>query len=464
MGYFLITLTVGLAVLILSRYCCFNTSDSVPQMTEVWWTPGTEKLADNKVKPYRVSFSQEMLEDLKYRLKHTRDLTPPLQDVGFSYGTNTDVLRKFLDYWANDYDFRKREDYINQYPQFKTNVQGLDIHFLRVKPKNAAGKRVLPLLMLHGWPGSVIEFYKVIPMLTTARPERDFVFEVIAPSLPGFGFSSAATIRGLSSTNMAVVLKNFMLRLGFDKFYVQGGDWGAIINNDMSILFPQHVLGMHSNMCTIMNLWSMLKETFYSYLPSSISPFGDFKPRLSPKDQLIFTLRESGYFHIQATKPDTIGVALADSPAGLASYIVEKYWLITDYSKFKEDSRFEEKFTYDELIDILMMYWVPNSMTTAMRIYSEWISDHVFNMLRLPIKVPSACAQFPNEIKVHATNILKDRYLNLVRVTPMPRGGHFAALEEPKLFADDVWASIEEMEVLKKKTKEEKNEGKKSDL
>lgn len=120
-----------------------------------------------------------------------------------------------------------------------TNYTGLDIHFLHVKPKNTEGKRVLPLLILHGWPGSVMEFHKIIPMLTTARPDRDFVFEVIAPSLPGFGFSSAATIPGLSPANMAVVLKNLMLRLGFDKFYVQGGDWGAIITSDISVLFPQ---------------------------------------------------------------------------------------------------------------------------------------------------------------------------------------------------------------------------------
>ncbi|XP_014484117.1 PREDICTED: uncharacterized protein LOC106749308 [Dinoponera quadriceps] len=468
MNYFLISLAVGLALFsYLSRYYCFNTTYTIPQVTETWWTHGTEKSADNKVKPYRVSFSQEMVDDLRYRLKHTRNLTPPLKDTAWTYGTNTDVLQKLLNYWANDYDFRKREDYINQYSQFQTNIQGLDIHFLHVKPKNPEGKRVLPLLILHGWPGSVMEFYKIIPLLTTARPEHDFVFEVIAPSLPGFGFSSGATIPGLSASNMAVVLKNLMLRLGFDKFYVQGGDWGACITTDMSILFPQHVLGMHSNLCSVINIWSLLKELFYYYLPSSLSPSGDFYQGISLNQQLIAFLQETGYFHIQATKVDTIGVGLCDSPAGLASYIIEKFSTGTNYSyKFREDGGLLEKFTYDELIDNLMMYWAPNSMTTAMRIYAALFSKQNLNMLSLrtlPVTVPSACVQFPHEIKLYPENILRDKYVNLVRVTKMPRGGHFAAMEEPKLLADDIWAFVGQMKVLKKNNKENSKD-KKNDL
>ncbi|XP_032670380.1 juvenile hormone epoxide hydrolase 2-like [Odontomachus brunneus] len=468
MNYFLITLAVGLAVFAFTRYCCFNTTKPLPKVTETWWTPGTENLADNKVKPFHISFSQQMVEDLKYRLKHTRDLTPPLKDVAWTYGINTDALNKLLNYWANDYDFQKREDYLNQYPHYKTNVQGLIIHFMHIKPKNVEGKRVLPLLLLHGWPGSVVEFYKAIPLLTTARPEHDFVFEVIAPSLPGFGFSSAATIAGLSDANIAIVLKNLMLRLGFDKFYIQGGDWGAIICTDMSILFPQHVLGLHSNFCTTISIWSTMKQAIYRFLPSWISPLGDWKPRKTMKQELIFMLAESGYFHIQATKPDTVGVGLADSPAGLASYIIEKFSTGTNYAnKFKVDGGLLEKFTYDELIDNLMMYWTPNSMTTAMRIYSEFFNKHNLDtqsMIWRPVTVPTACAQFPHEIRHHATNILRDKYTNLIRVTEMPRGGHFAAMEEPELLANDIWASIEEMEALKRKSKMEQDKSKKSDL
>ncbi|XP_014484159.1 PREDICTED: juvenile hormone epoxide hydrolase 2-like [Dinoponera quadriceps] len=467
MSYFLISLIVGLALFVLLRYCCSNRNKSVPQVTETWWTPGTEKLVDNRVKSYRVNFSQEMVDDLKYRLKHTRNLTPPLKDTAWTYGTNTDVLRKLLNYWANKYDFRKREDYINQYPQFTTNIQGLNIHFLHIKPKNPEGKRVLPLLILHGWPGSVMEFYKIIPLLTTVRPEHDFVFEVIAPSLPGFGFSSGATIPGLSASNMAVVLKNLMLRLGFDKFYVQGGDWGACITTDMSILFPQHVLGMHSNFCFMMDMWSLLKDIFYHYLPPSLSPSGDFYQLASLKQQVIAFLAESGYIYIQATKVDTIGVGLCDSPAGLASYIIEKFSTGINYwYKFRADGGILEKFTYDELIDNLMMYWTSNSITTAMRIYAAFFSEQNSNMrsLRtLPVTVPSACVQFPHEIKLYPENILRDKYVNLVRVTKMPRGGHFAAMEEPKLLANDIWASVGQMEVLKR-SNEKNNKNKKNDL
>lgn len=247
-----------------------------------------------------------------------------------------------------------------------------------------------------------------------------------------------------------------MLRLGFSKYYVQGGDWGSTISADMSILFPQHVLGMHSNLCITYGKWALLKEILYSYLPSCLSPSGNFERRMSPKKELFAFLTETGYFHIQATKPDTIGVGLNDSPAGLASYIIEKFSTGTNYIyKYRMDGGFLEKYTYDELIDNLMVYWSTNTMTTAMRIYAEQFSKHpnMLDMISMPIKVPSACAQFPHEIRLQPENILKHRYQNLIRVTRMPRGGHFAALEEPELLADDIWASIDEMESLKKKDK-----------
>lgn len=439
-------------LLALTRRYFSSRGTKLPTLPETWWTPGTENFVNNDVIPYKVAFSEEMIKDLQYRLKHTRPLTPPLKDVAWNYGTNTDALQKFLDHWANKYNFEEREKYINQFSHFKTNIQGLDIHFVHVKPSNTEGKRVLPLLIVHGWPGSIMEFFKIIPLLTSPRPEHDFVFEVIAPSLPGFGFSSAATIPDLSSIQMSVVLKNLMLRLGHDKYYVQGGDWGSFVIHTMSCLYPQHVLGMHSNLCTVLSKWILLKNAlnFSSFLPWAKSK------KKSPGFSL---LAETGYFHIQATKPDTVGVGLNDSPAGLAAYIIEKFSTGTNPSyKYRDDGGFLEKYTYDELIDNLMIYWVSNSITTAMRIYAEMYTKSNRSLsARLesqPIKVPSACTQFPHEIMEQTPDQLRTRFVNLLRVTKMPRGGHFAALEEPELLANDVWVSIDEMEKWNEKHRE----------
>ncbi|KYN03166.1 PREDICTED: juvenile hormone epoxide hydrolase 2-like [Cyphomyrmex costatus] len=447
-----ISLLSCLAMLfVLTRRYFSSRGAKLLKLPETWWTPGIENSVNNDIRPYKVTFSEEMVKDLKYRLKHTRPLTPPLKDVAWNYGTNTDALRKFLDYWANEYNFNEREKYINQYSHFKTNIQGLDIHFIHVKPNNTEGKRVLPLLIVHGWPGSIMEFYKIIPLLTSPKPEHDFVFEVIAPSLPGFGFSSAATIPELSCIQMSAVLKNLMLRLGYDKYYVQGGDWGSSVIHTMSCLYPQHVLGLHSNLCIVINKWILLKK--------ALNLFSPLLWKKTKKRTGFSLLGETGYYHIQATKPDTVGVGLNDSPAGLAAYIIEKFSTGTNSSyKYKADGGFLEKYTYDELIDNLMIYWVSNSITTAMRIYAELYtkSNRSLNAIleRTPIKVPSACAQFPYEIMEQSPYELRKRFVNLLRITKMPRGGHFAAFEEPELLANDIWISVDEMEEWNKKHRE----------
>ncbi|XP_072746900.1 juvenile hormone epoxide hydrolase 2-like [Anoplolepis gracilipes] len=457
MDYLLVTtiLAIGCCSVVYALIRYYSKKTKLPEkLSEIWWTPGTEHSIDDDIRPFEIVFSEELVKNLKYRLKHIRFLTPPLKDVAWNYGTNTDALRKLLDYWADDYNFQERQKFMNQYPHFKTNIQGLDIHFISVKPNNAEKKQVLPLLLLHGWPGSIIEFYKLIPLLTTPRPEHDFVFEVIAPSLPGFGFSSAATIPGLSFIQMSMVLKNLMLRLGYDKFYVQGGDWGAVIVNAMSTLFPQHVLGMHSNMCLVTRIKSLIKQALYNRLFSFLPSIK--KSKKSRMFEGKSFLLETGYFHIQATKPDTVGVGLNDSPAGLAAYILEKFSTGTNSSyKFREDGGLLEKYTYDELIDNLMIYWTSNSITTAMRIYAEMFTKENYVLGNLMnktlVKVPTACAQFPYEIAEEPRSKLETRYVNLLRVTKMPRGGHFAAFEEPELLANDIWASIDEMEVWHKK-------------
>lgn len=178
-------------------------------------------------------------------------MVPALEGIGFQYGFNVEVLKTVRDYWLNKYDWRKQEAYLNTFPHFKTNIGGLDIHFIHSKPssKLAKTKKVLPLLLLHGWPGSFIEFTKMIPLLNRDTEEYDFVFEIVAPSLPGYGFSDAARKPGLGPAEMGLIFDRLMMRLGYKHYYVQGGDWGSLIGSNMATLFPQryspHVLNCH---------------------------------------------------------------------------------------------------------------------------------------------------------------------------------------------------------------------------
>lgn len=432
----------GLALSILLPLWYYTPSDIVIIPEETVWCPENHEQIH---KPFRIAFTEDMVEDLKYRLNHTRKIAEPLTGTGWTYGVSGKNFKNIINYWLNKYDFKTREQYLNKYPQFITTIQGLNIHYLHVKPEKAVNKKIVPLMLIHGWPGSVVEFYKIIPMLTTPRADRDFVFEVVVPSLPGFGFSSAATIPGLGASQMAVVFKNLMIRLGYKTWYVQGGDWGAGISADMAALYPEHIRAVHSNMCIVMSGWSTFKTILYSVVPSLITTKETYPLMYPLKKHWGLLLKESGYFHIQATRPDTIGVGLNDSPAGLAAYILEKFARWTKDDSLQKPDQVSETFQIDELLDNLMMYWVPQSSTTAARIYAQTMNAGN-EISRMAVKVPSFCAQFPNEISYQPPEILKERYRDLRRAKLMPRGGHFAAFEQPQLLADDIWESIAEIE------------------
>ncbi|XP_013793323.2 epoxide hydrolase 1-like [Limulus polyphemus] len=217
-----------------------------PVLPDMWW--GRGKLLfdpakfpkDNPaVRPFRVNVMNETLRDLNRRLDNTR-LSDPLDNVQFQYGFRSDYLKKVIDYWRNTYDWRKEEKRLNQYDQFLTQIEGIDIHFLHIKPTKTNPKmKVLPLMLIHGWPGSVVEFYKILPLLVTPSGDRDFVFEVICPSIPGYGYSEAPHQPGFSMADAARVFVKLMDRLGFPKFYVQGGDWGSAISTVISAVYPK---------------------------------------------------------------------------------------------------------------------------------------------------------------------------------------------------------------------------------
>nr|XP_049706049.1 juvenile hormone epoxide hydrolase [Helicoverpa armigera] len=411
-----------------------------------WWGPeGSSTENDTSIRPFTVQFDEDIITDLKYRLSHHRNFTSPLNDSAFTYGFNSDALQSWLTYWSDTYNFTERETYLNQFPQYKSNVQGLDIHFIRVTPEVPSGVEVVPLLLLHGWPGSVREFFKAIPLLTAVADDRDFAVEVIAPSLPGFGFSDAATRPGLGSSEMAVILRNFMFRLGYSKFYVQGGDWGAYIATDMCTLFPKEVIGFHTNLALSLSPVSLGVWALGSILPSAVVD-SSVQDRMYPLLNIVEgLLRELGYLHLQTTKPDTVGIAMSDSPAGLLAYILQLFSMATTRdNNNKADGGLTDTFSREELLDNLMIYWMTNSFTTSARLYSETfnIRNVKMGIYAMPTSVPMWSVHAKNELVYQSPTVLKFKFTNHVHATILDEFGHFLALQAPGVFAEDVLKAI----------------------
>ncbi|XP_076763245.1 juvenile hormone epoxide hydrolase 2-like [Xylocopa sonorina] len=450
-------ITTAILALCATGIALFLSSTSkleVPTLPETNWGSNKNEKASTEIRPFKINVSPTVLDDLKYRLAHRRSYTEPLENAAWTYGISSKFLNTILDYWKDKYNWSERQALLNKYPQYITNIQGLDIHFYHIKPTNLPkdkNLKVLPLLLLHGWPGSIVEFQKIIPMLTTPRPNQSFVFEVIAPSLPGYGFSEGAVRPGMASAQISVILKNLMQRVGFKRFYVQGGDWGSVVAANMAALFPEKVRGLHLNMCNSMTLSNFIWLGIGTYFPSLIGVHENYSLFLPISKHISLLLNEFGYFHIQATKPDTLGVALTASPDGLAAYILEKF-VASTYSTFKESNNdnMVGKFTFNELLDNLMIYWITNSSTTSIRLYAENLSStyRALKIEQLPVEVPTGCAIFPKEIFSQPQSLLRNRYPNIIHYNIMPRGGHFAAFEEPTLLADDIFSFIKKIQEL----------------
>jgi juvenile hormone epoxide hydrolase len=403
-----------------------------------YWGPGDGQgyKEDQTIKPFKISYSQRVIERLISKINDTATLTPPLEDVGFEYGFNSVKMNEIIQYWKTDYlgNWNYREKYLNQFPQFQTEIQGLKIHFIHVKPKVSAGCKIYPLILLHGWPGSVREFYDIIPLLT--KENDNVAFEIIAPSLPGYGWSQGSSKKHFGPLEISIVMRNLMVKLGFEKFYVQGGDWGSIIGSNLATLFPQNVIGFHTNMCGVMTPLATIKTMIVSLYPSL---FVDKSEWMYPY-KFTQLLLESGYMHLQSTKPDTIGIALNDNPVGLAAYILEKFvvWTNPQYISLK-DGALDKHYTMDSLLDNVMIYYLTNSITTSVRIYSEAFSKKQFdyNIDRVPLVVPSACARFKHEIMHQLDFIIKEKHTKLIQSTFHDDGGHFIAFQLPQTLYED---------------------------
>ncbi|XP_034826318.1 juvenile hormone epoxide hydrolase-like [Maniola hyperantus] len=375
-----------------------------------------------------------MINDLKSRLKNHRKFAPPLEGIAFEYGFNTNQVDPWAKYWAEEYNFKERENYFNQFPHYKTNIQGLDIHFIRVKPHVPAGVTRVPLLLLHGWGGSIREFYDVIPLLTTPSEEHGFVFEVIVPSLPGFGFSDPAVRPGMGPAQMGVILRNLMNRLGHEKYYLQGGDWGAITANTIATMFPNEVLGYHTNMMIALNTWTEVK-TLTGVIAAAQGAVSN--------NPIVPLIEETAFFFMQATKPDTIGLMLTESPVSFLAYMLEKFSVMTRYDKKTlADGGLYEDFTREQLIDNLMVYWSTNSITSSVRLYAEGFSNKYrgLKMDESSSPVPTWALYAKHEIFRQPLNNLK--FPNIIGATVLDEGGHFVAFQLPQVFAADVFKAV----------------------
>ncbi|XP_035177681.1 epoxide hydrolase 1-like [Oxyura jamaicensis] len=432
------------------------------EMGDGWWGSGERPLRENedeRIRPFKIETSDKEIEDLHRRLDQAR-YVPPLEGAAFHYGFNSDYLQKVVAYWRNQFDWHKQVEILNKYPHFHTTIEGIDIHFIHVKPPYIPhGRAVQPILMVHGWPGSFYEFYKIIPLLTEPAKyglgDGDVVFEVICPSIPGYGFSEAPHQKGFDSRATARIFHKLMKRLGFKEYYVQGGDWGSRITTNMAQMLPESVKGIHVNLVfiAIQGFKKLIQVMLGAYVPWLVGFTREDVRRMYPfmQKNVYDILRESGYLHIQATKPDTAGCGLNDSPVGLAAYILEKFSTWTDKSFLhKGDGGLESKYSLDELLTNVMIYWVTSSIVPSMRYYKENLSQdpRLAEDSRVGVYVPSGIAAFPEEIAHTPRSWAKTIFKNIVSYSYMPRGGHFAAFEEPKLLAQDIVHFVRKVEQL----------------
>ena len=366
------------------------------------------------VEPFRIAVPDDDLVDLRDRLHRTR--WPERECVNdWSQGIPLAYTRELAGHWADVYDWRAREAALNRFDQFMTEIDGLDIHFIHQRSPHA---HALPLIITHGWPGSIAEFHKVIEPLTdpTAHGgQAEDAFHVVCPSLPGYGFSGKPTSTGWGVGKVAEAWETLMTRLGYDRYGAQGGDWGAAVTTAIGHNLG-HCIAIHVNM------------------PIALPPAeGLDNPSAEEQRALAawahYEEWDSGYSKQQSTRPQTLGYGLVDSPVGQLAWIVEKFWSWMDC-----DGHPENVLTRDELLDNVMMYWVTASAASSARMY--WESFRVFGGLAR-VEVPTGVAQFPKEIALAPRHWAEANY-NITHWTQMPRGGHFAAFEQPELFVDDV--------------------------
>ncbi|KQV83579.1 epoxide hydrolase family protein [Rhizobium sp. Root1220] len=379
------------------------------------------------VRPFRVAIPQEALDDLHRRLVLTR--FPEQETVrDRSQGVQLTRLRRLVTRWANGYDWRKAEAKLNALPQFMTNIDGLDIHFIHVRSRHP---NAMPLVMTHGWPGSIFEFVIVGPLTdpTAYGGSPNDAFDLVLPSIPGFGFSEKPQGTGWNPDRIGRAWDTLMKRLGYESYVSQGGDWGAIISDAMARQAPASLLGIHVN--RIERATTVPPEVAKALKSGEPAP-----PSLSSQEKAVFDqIREFlnqgfGYAAIMGTRPQTIGYGLSDSPTGLAAWLYDK---LADWVFTRGDP--EASIPEDDILDNITLYWLTESATSSARIYWE-NTAHAVKLI--PITIPAAVTIFPGEVYRPPRGWVERAYSNLIYYNEVDEGGHFAAWEQADLFCAEV--------------------------
>jgi pimeloyl-ACP methyl ester carboxylesterase len=371
------------------------------------------------IEPYPIDVMDSALGDLVDRLRRTRWPDPaPVDD--WSQGVPRDYVKELCTTWAEDYDWRPTEAKLNGFGSFRTEIDEVGIWFLHTRsPHDDA----LPLVMTHGWPGSVLEFHKVIGPLTDPTAHggsADDAFHVVCPALPGYGFSDPPRETGWGVERIADVWVELMTRLGYDRFGGQGGDWGSMVTTMLALRHADRMAGIHLNM-------PLAFPDPTDATPEEQASIASFEH---------YQKWEAGYSTQQSTRPQTVGYGLVDSPAAQAAWVVEKFWAWTDC-----DGHPENVLTRQELLDNIMLYWLPAAGASSARLY--WES---FNAINLdPVTVPTGCSIFPKEIFRMSERWARTRFSDLRHFNVLDKGGHFAAFEQPETFVDDVRTAFRTM-------------------
>jgi len=375
----------------------------------------------SSIKPFKINIPQADLEDLHARLDRTR-WPNQLPDVGWSRGVPLAYLKEIVAYWRNEYDWRKHEAELNQYPQFITEIEGQNIHFLHVRSPEPGA---LPLILTHGWPGSIVEFLDVIGPLSDPRAhggDPADAFHLVIPSIPGIGLSGPTTETGWNSSRVARAWAELIRRLGYERYGVQGGDFGAFVSPELGRLDPERVVGVHVNAAT------------YGFIPfgsideAELDTFSEVeKERLERLNNYLSD--GNGYFQIQATRPQTLAYGLTDSPAGQLAWIVEKF---KEWTHPKTDLP-EAALKRDRILTNVMLYWLTGTAGSSANLYYE--DMHAGSWAETPGHTPTGVAVFAEDVAIRRYS---EQGNNIVHWSDFERGGHFAAMEAPDLLIGDV--------------------------
>ena len=384
---------------------------------------------DTSIRPFRVHVPEAVLVDLRRRVVATR--WPDRETVtDLSQGVRLDKIQPLVRYWGTRYDWRNAEKKLNALPQFVTEIDGLDIQFVHVRSRHP---NAMALIMTHGWPGSVMELLKVIGPLTdpTAHGGRaEDAFDLVLPSMPGYGFSGKPRSTGWGVDRIATAWDVLMKRLGYKRYVSQGGDWGSVIADKMALQAPEGLLGIHVNMPA-----TVPPDVAKALSNGDPAPAGLSEKEKAAFDSMNYLYKKgAGYAAMMVTRPQTLGYALEDSPAGLAAFYYDKF---TEWSYSGGDA--DKAFTKDEMLDDITLHWVTKSATSAAQLYWE---NNANNFNAVHITLPAAVTVFPGEIYRAPRSWVERSYPNLIYFNEVDKGGHFAAWEQPELFSSEIRAAF----------------------